>query len=478
MSKKKKIWLSIIITLLVVALGVGIYFLVINLQKKSTDNKPLFPHDFTICKKDAEDSLDSLTLLEGESAELVVLYEETTKKLTFKFESSDSSIASVSDDFVVTAVKTGQVFLKVTCNEKVELSKTLIVDVKDKVEQKGVGSGKSKDDPLFIGNEGSADPVEVHFIEVLRQYGDSVYIKKGLVDVLIDGGTSDDGAHIKEFLDSHMEDEVLDLVILTHSHEDHYGGMAVALEAVSEVTMFLDYGGDSVNSYSNKRDTFIANGSCYYSAYECVNYLDEAVKEWYITSDFTVEVLDTGHYVGKTGNADNIESVATLFKYEEFSYFTAGDLTSEGEKDLLKRENLDPVSLYKASHHGSHGSNTDEFLAEIDPYTVGISAAITGNTPQNQTGVSGHPAGAAVERILRAPRISKNHNIYWNGVNGDMTFTTYGGASDIEFKGKPTIKGYYVKDETGAYVKVTGEDNLKFVDSKLFKIRGYDQFLI
>lgn len=410
--------------------------------------------------------------------QLVVVYEEVNKELTFKFESSDASVATIDENHILTGIKAGQVFLKVTCNEKVELNKTIIVEIKDKVEQKGVGSGKTQDDPLFIGNEGSTDPVEVHFIEVLRQYGDSIYIKKGLVDILIDGGTSDDGEHIKEFLNEHMEDEVLDLVILTHAHEDHYGGMPKALEAVNEVSMFIDYGGSSINAYSNIRDKFIEKGSKHYTAYDCVNYKDEAVKEWYITSDFTVEVLNTGHYLDKAGTAANSESVATMFNYFDFSYFTAGDLTSESERDLLKNESLSPVSLYKASHHGSHGSNTNELLSAIDPFTVGISAAITGSTPETQTGIKGHPAAEAVDRIFKAPKISKNHNVYWNGVNGDMSFTTYGGADDIIFKGSPTIKGYYIQDETGKYNKVTGEENLKFVNTKLFKLRGYEQYLI
>ena len=478
MSKTKKIWIGILIAVLCIGLGVGIYFLVINLQKPATNGKPLFPEELKICKKGEATPLENLSLVEGESADLVVVYEETSKELTFKYESSDQEIATINEQFTLNALKAGQIFLKVTCNEKVELTKTIIVEVLDKVEQKGVGSGRTQEDPLFIGNEGSTDPVEVHFIEVQRMYGDSIYIKKGLVDILIDGGTSDDGEHIKEFLNENMEDEILDLVIVTHTHEDHYGGMAKALEAVEEVSMFIDYGGDSKNTYSYKRDEFIAKGASYYSALDCVNYNNDAVKEWYLTSDFTVEVLNTGHYIGTEGSANNTESVATIFNYFDFSYFTAGDLTSDGERDLLKNESLSAVTLYKASHHGSHGSNTTELLSAIDPYTVGISAAIIGDTPEEQNGIKGHPAAEAVKRIFQAPQISKNHNVYWNGVNGDMCFSTYGGHKDLTFKGSPTKKGYYIQDETGTYVKVTGEDNLKFVDSKLFKIRGYDQFLI
>ena len=275
-----------------------------------------------------------------------------------------------------------------------------------------------------------------------------------------------------------MEDDTLDLVMVSHTHEDHYGGMAKALEAVKNVSAFIDYGGDSRNSYSDIRDEFIKNGSKYYSAKDCIDSANGAVKKWYLTSDFTCDILNTGHYIDSHGSAGNTESVAALFNYLNFSYFTAGDLTSTAEQDLIKNENLKPVSLYKASHHGSHGSNTIDLLNIIDPYFVGISAAITGNNKEQQTGVKGHPAAAAIERIFKAPRISQNHNVYWNGVNGDMCFTSYGDKDDITFKGSPTIKGYYIRDSKNNLVKVIGEDNLKFIDTKLFKIRGYDQYVV
>lgn len=479
MSRRKKIWLSIIIVLLCIGLGIGIYFLVVNSQNQSQDSKlPSYPNEITISQKGTNSPLDNISLIEEELIELEVQYEQVNNELSFTYKISDETIASVNAEFVLKGLKAGQAFLTVTCNEKEDLSKIIIIEVKDKVIQKGVGSGKSKDDPLFIGNEGSTEPIEIHFIEVQRMYADAVYIKKGLVDVLIDAGTSDDGAHVQEFLANHMEDDTLDLVMVSHTHEDHYGGMAQALSGIKNISMFIDYGGDSRNSYSDIRDEYIKNGSKYYSAKDCVDSQNGAVKEWYLTSEFTCDILNTGHYIPEYGSAGNTESVAAMFKYLDFSYFTAGDLTSAGEQDLIKNESLSSVSLYKASHHGSHGSNTSELLTILDPYCVGISAAITGKTPEEQSGVTGHPAAAAIERIFKAPQISKNHNVYWNGVNGDMCFTSYGEAKDLTFKGSPTLKGYYIKDSNGNLVKVVGEDNLKFIDTKLFKIRGYDQYVI
>lgn len=71
-----------------------------------------------------------------------------------------------------------------------------------------------------------------------------------------------------------------------------------------------------------------------------------------------VEILNTGNYVTKdVASAGNGKSVAVIFHYKNFSFFTAGDLTSSSEADLMKNEDLLEVTLYKASHHGSNGSS-------------------------------------------------------------------------------------------------------------------------
>ena len=476
-KKKRKIITIVLVTLLLILLTVGITLIVLNLTSKNKPNNDPFPTELVISEKGKDSALDKLDIVEESNIELDIKGKENEMVLTYKLEVSDTSIAKVEGQNII-GLKPGSTFLTITCIEEPSLTKTIIINITDKVIQKGVGSGTSSDDPIFIGNEGSQEPLEIYFIELNRMYGDAVYIKKGLLDILIDAGTSDDGADVRAFLESHMEDKTLDLVMVSHTHEDHYGGMAEALKAVDNVSMFIDYGGDSKNTYSNARDLFIANGSKHFGAKSCVEELNGAVKEWYLTKDLKCNILDTGHYISDTGSAQNPESVAAIFEYQDFSYFTAGDLTSDSELSLISREDLKPVSLYKASHHGSHGSNTTDILDILDPYMVGISAAITGSTPESQSGKGGHPAEAAIERIFKAPQIRTNHNVYWNGVNGSMCFTTYGGAKDVTCKGSPTRKGYYIKDENGNLVKVTGEENLKFIDTKLFKIRGYDKYVI
>ena len=177
-----------------------------------------------------------------------------------------------------------------------------------------------------------------------------------------------------------------------------------------------------------------------------------------------------------------------MFTYRQFRFFTAGDLTSESEKQLLLNEALPNVTLYKASHHGSHGSNSQALLDTLNPKAVAISAARASNYGYNWTkplkdvtynlnGASGHPIAGAIERIYKAPNISVNLNVYWNMVNGTMKFTSYG-EDDFTFEGSTPRKGYYDLSLTGGNPvwneekqdfenRVTGEENFRLHESKV-----------
>lgn len=68
--------------------------------------------------------------------------------------------------------------------------------------------------------------LSIHFLELGNKYtGDSVYIKAGDTDVLIDAGSrkSSSGA-ISSYINEYVEDNKLEFVIATHAHQDHIAG--------------------------------------------------------------------------------------------------------------------------------------------------------------------------------------------------------------------------------------------------------------
>ena len=416
------------------------------------------------------------------------------------WESSNTSVVNIDQNGNATALSSGNVIVTVYVKDYPYITDSVIVRSTSKVEQTGVGSGLSKDDPIFLGNEGEEEPLEIYFIEMQHIYADSLFIKKGNVEILIDSGYEYDGEFVEKVLAQYCADGRLDLLMFSHSDGDHVNGAKKALANIDNISLMIDYGGVGSGNVLNFRNTYKAKGMIYHSAYDCVNNANGASDRYYLTEDFYFDILDTGNYIknNEGPNAGNGHSVAVIFYYKNFSFFTAGDLTSSSEASLLKNEDLPEVTLYKASHHGSHGSNSQELLDTLNPKAVAISAARAGqyqaepgkpsqSNTYNLNGASGHPAAEAIERIYKAPNISRNLNVFWNAANGTMKFTTYG-TNDFEFSGSPTMRGYYDLTLTnGSPVwnsekqdfenKVTGEENFRLHETKVFVFRGYIQYL-
>ena len=66
-------------------------------------------------------------------------------------------------------------------------------------------------------------------------YGDSLFIKKGNIEVLIDAGWEYDGAFVNDFVLEHCEDKRLDLLMFSHSDGDHVDGSLEAIKGIEDI---------------------------------------------------------------------------------------------------------------------------------------------------------------------------------------------------------------------------------------------------
>lgn len=413
--------------------------------------------------------------------------------------SADDSVVTIDQNGKINVVGKGQTVISVCVEDYPYITDSIYIKTIADVEQLGVGTGYSPEDPIFIGNEGEDEPIEVYFIEMQHIYADSIFVKKGNVEILIDAGYEYDGKFVGEFLEQHVTDGILDVFMVSHSDGDHIDGIKNALNTIDDISLMVDYGGVGTGNVKYVRDTYIPKGMQYHSAIDCVTGDNDAVSRYYLTSEFYFDVLNTGNYISNTDStAGNKNSLAVIFTYRDFTFFTAGDLTNASEADLLSLETLPEVTLYKASHHGSNGSNSQELLNTLNPKGVGISCARANqyqakpgvpskNNTYNLDGKTGHPYEDAISRIYKAPNISQNLNVYWSAVNGTMKFVSYG-QNDFDFYGSPTIKGYYDLTLTDGKAvwneelqdfenKVTGEENKRLHETKVFQFRNYAQYL-
>lgn len=345
----------------------------------------------------------------------------------------------------------------------------------------------------------------IYSIEMRQQYGDSTFIKYGDFDILIDAGDKKDGPYVNQFLKEHISsDNHLDMIIVTHCHSDHMGGLAYAsgesssavkaLDGIATIGTIVDYGHDRStnalhNSWVSIRNSYIAKGAEYYPVYDCAKNINGAKSHYQIDQKLSLDFIDTMTYALPSDNKGsselNIYSIASLLTYENFKFFFAGDLEDLGEYNLynniantpLKDITEDNIVLYKAAHHGTdpggnnggkNGGNQLPFLKALKPdYFFASAAMCSGNYPTNNSGdkfIGGqpHPYIKCLANFLRF-----NDNVYFNGTNGTLEFTTDG-------KELKQIQGFgattnYLLESGGSPIDYASQANLKLIDTLWYK---------
>ncbi len=280
--------------------------------------------------------------------------------------------------------------------------------------------------------------LQIHFLELGNYYtGDCTYIKAGDTDILIDAGSRTSSIDtISAYLDKYVTDGKLEYVIVTHAHQDHYAGFTKengSIFDLYECETIIDFAltnqkstAKLYNEYLSERDAEIEKGAVHYTAAACResnNYLFD------LGNGIKMEILDSKYYYEKA-SSENDYSVCTLFTYGDNSYLFTGDLEAGGEKELVKRNNLPEVTLYKAGHHGSKTSSSNELLSVIKPEIVCVCCCAGSNeyraNPENR-----FPSQAFVDRV--APYTDKVYvttictddaNQKFASMNGNITVIT------------------------------------------------------
>ncbi|MBE6136833.1 MAG: MBL fold metallo-hydrolase [Erysipelotrichaceae bacterium] len=330
----------------------------------------------------------------------------------------------------------------------------------------------------------TADTLDTYINEMVYEFGDSIYVKSGDFDMLIDAGQYQDGANVNDMLNTYCTDKTLDVLIATHGHADHVAGFGGgALNSIDDVKLIIDYGyADSYQGYERIRDEFISGGADYYSAYDCVNMRNGASKLYTFSDDLFLEVIDTNQYLenghiltDEESDAENDFSVVVKLMFKDNTYLFSGDLAGalgDSFTSALMAEGLKDITVYKAAHHGaiSHNSNNPNLLNYLNPEICVSSAAIINtNNPfdhyVNESMVYQHPRATFVRWILNTPKISKSKRYYFNGTMGTIHISDNG--KDVpNVTGLGPKRGYYMNG-----IKVTNENNLPFYETQMYK--GY-----
>lgn len=202
--------------------------------------------------------------------------------------------------------------------------------------------------------------ITLHFIDVGQ--GDSIFISfPEDENLLIDTGSPSGGPQLSRYLTS-LGIKKINHLILTHSDDDHIGGIFNVLSTV-EVDYFYD------NGFSNFRSSF-------YPDYvrlirqDLSKYRILQAGEALLFKNITIQVLSP--LLPPTGNSNN-DSIVLRIMHGEINILLTGDLGHIGERRLIDTGTELGGQILKVGHHGERDACSQDFLDHVRPEVAIIS---------------------------------------------------------------------------------------------------------
>jgi len=248
---------------------------------------------------------------------------------------------------------------------------------------------------LSIVREILPETLSVHFIDVGQ--GDAIFIDFGDIEVLIDGGGKSPG--VVSYIEDHV-DGALEVMVATHPHADHIGGLIAVLAAFEVQEIW--HNGDTSTSKTYSQFMLAVNS--------------EGVQVYEARRGNTIEVgdlvFDVLHPVN-LGDTTNNNSIVLSLNYGEIDFLFTGDAEQQAESSMLGTGIVPDVEILKVGHHGSRTASSPSFLKAAQP-EVAIYMAGIGNR-------YGHPHEETITALQAI-----GASIYGTDASGTVTVSTDG----------------------------------------------------
>ena len=173
----------------------------------------------------------------------------------------------------------------------------------------------------------------------------------------------------------------LDVIVLSHAHSDHMGGMAAVMRSFRPRELWVGID---------------PNSTAYRALLSEAHELGVTVRHLHAGdalpwSGARVSVLAPDASYINGGAPANNDSLVLRLEYGKSSVLFEGDAEAPSERAMVASQRLAPVTLLKVGHHGSRTSTTPEFFAAVAPKDAIVSVG-QGNT-------FGHPRFEVIQRI-------------------------------------------------------------------------------
>ncbi|GAC1430087.1 MAG: DNA internalization-related competence protein ComEC/Rec2 [Thermoanaerobaculia bacterium] len=205
----------------------------------------------------------------------------------------------------------------------------------------------------------------VTFLDVGQ--GDAILLRSGTHNVLVDGGGRSEDRRFGEtvLLPLLVDRGVrrIDLVILSHAHPDHCGGLPAAIEQLDVGDVWL----------SPRR----FRGGCAALLLDAIRARRTPLRlihggESAKAGAFALETFTMSRSTRRA--PENNSSIVVRVTAGGRSLLLTGDIEREAEAELASR--MRPADILKVAHHGSRSSSTSLFLAAARPRMAVISCGL------------------------------------------------------------------------------------------------------
>ena len=176
----------------------------------------------------------------------------------------------------------------------------------------------------------------------------------------------------------------LDVVVLSHAHSDHMGGMPAVMRNFRprELWVGIDPNSDAYRSLlSEAKDLGIP-----------VHHFCAGDQLAWGGTQVTILAPEAGY--SNPHEPVNDDSLVLRLQYGRASVLLEGDAEGSSERAMLAHGRVGAVTLLKVGHHGSRTSTTQDFFDAAHPQDAVVSVG-RGNT-------FGHPRYEVVDRLARA----------------------------------------------------------------------------
>ncbi len=279
-----------------------------------------------------------------------------------------------------------------------------------------------------------------HISEAGSELPDGSYLRVDFVDVgqadfivvecdgeymTIDGGNAEDSQIVYTHLKNRGVEKV-DTVVITHPHEDHYGGVGAIFACADVERVFCPNTDSDVRAFQNLLQTVEDEG---------LEVTKPMVGEQFSIGSAKVQVLGP---IKSQYDDVNDTSLVLRLTFGDTSFLFTGDAEQISENDILAAGFDVSADVLKVGHHGSYSSTSYQWLKAVAPEYAVISSSRK-DRPEYD-----HPHEVVVSRLRDA-----DVTLYRTDLQGTVTCITYGDEIAFMVERNPDADTLYDAGEGG-----------------------------